>query len=134
MHTHDSVESQISKAIQAALVEIQNRWEDGDIDGVVELFDPFAVIGGEGEAETVEGRTAIYKRFAEIIDATIPINVRARDIRDVGESCAASWIDWKVKDKQTEEIICFKSLTVWAKSNPRWVIVADMFIRDLWRA
>jgi hypothetical protein len=100
-----------------------------------EMFATDATVSGEGAPGITTGAD-LLPILTDMLQVTPHLTVRAVRTAPLSDDAAVAWLEWTspTAGGQPGETLALRSLTVWKKQGPAWVIAADMYGMGSFRA
>lgn len=111
--------------LSSTVEALQTSCRNHDVEEILALFTEDATLCGEGAPGIVGGQAALREALVQMLQVTPELTIDIQQEVSVSSDSAVTWLHWHSPNQ--EQLIEFRSLTVWRNCGGSWKIVADMF-------
>lgn len=120
---------ELDAAIRARYTAVEDAIRKGDTARLyVELYQPGAVVAGEGTEKVARDEPSLMKIIDEVLKATRDCSIHPDGARAVSGRMAYSFVTYRcVPVGSSERSLVYRGIYVWTQEKGIWRVKAEMF-------
>lgn len=115
-------------SIEQSVAKLQQLCRAGDPAALRSaIFTREAMVCGEGAPDVISGDSALLETLKTVVEMTPMLTIKVHAFRQLNDESILTWLQWTSPMPDSNEIIAFRSMTVWVREDGEWKIAGDMY-------